>query len=124
MCMLLHDYTLIANVAYVSNKATIPYTEIRKFSNILFRNLEGIPFLYESEDETVFEVFGHTFIRLNDEVMLVHATDEKFMEYVNGCYDKKIQEIIEKSRDEYFLKETPQGERIMKRIKEMNRNKK
>ena len=96
MCLLLHDYTLIANVGYVSNKAIIPYTEIRKFANILFKNLESIPFMYES--------------------------DENFMEYVNGCYDEKIQKIIEDSRDEYFLNNTPAGKRIMLRLQNKGGN--
>lgn len=115
MCMVIHDYTLIANVAYASQQGRIPYTEIRKFANILFKNLGNIPFLYESEDENVFEVFGHKFIRTLDEVMLVHDMDEKFMESVN-CYDVKIVKIIEDSRNEYFLDYTMQGNKIKEMI--------
>lgn len=122
MCLLLHDYTLIANVGYVSNKAIIPYTEIRKFANILFHNLGSIPFMYESEDVTHFEVNGHGFIRMDEGVMLMHVMDENFMEYVNGCYDEKIQKIIEDSRDEYFLKNTPAGNRIMLKFKNQGGN--
>ena len=66
---------------------------------------------YESEDENVFEVFGHVFIRTHDEVMLVNAMDEKFMEFVN-CYDDEMKKIIEDSRNEYFLDHTSQGKRI------------
>lgn len=96
----IHDYTLIANIAYVKGRATITYEEIRDFYKILGKNLveNNIPFLYESEDENVFEVFGHTFIRTHDEVMLVNAMDEKFMESVN-CYDDEIKKIIEDSRN-------------------------
>ena len=122
MCLLLHDYTLIANVGYVSNKAIISYIEIRKFANILFHNLGSIPFMYESEDGTHFEVNGHGFIRMDEGVMLMHAMDENFMEYVNGCYDEKIQKIIEDSRDEYFLKNTPAGKRIMLRLQNQGGN--
>jgi hypothetical protein len=122
MCLLLHDYTLIANVGYVSNEAIIPYTEIRKFANILFKNLGSIPCMYESEHGTVFEVHGHEFIRMSDGVMLMHVMDENFMEYVNGCYDEKIQKIIEDSRDEYFLKNTPAGKRIMLKLQNQGGN--
>ena len=112
----IHDYTLIANVAYVKGGSTISYEEIRDFYKILGNKLveNNIPFLYESEDETVFEVFGHVFIRTHDEVMLVNAMDEKFMKSVN-CYDDETNKIIEDSRDEYFLDHTMQG----KKIKEM-----
>ena len=112
----IHDYTLIANVAYVKGGTTISYEEIRDFYKILGKNLveNNIPFLYESEDETIFEVFGHEFIRTHDEVMLVNAMDEKFMEFVN-CYDDEMKKIIDESRDEYFLDHTIQG----KKIKEM-----
>lgn len=122
MCLLLHDYTLIANVGYVSNEAIIPYTEIRKFANILFKNLGSIPFMYESEHGTVFEVYEHRFIRMSDGVMLMHVMDENFMEDVNGCYDEKIQKIIEDSRDEYFLKNTPAGKRIMLKLQNQGGN--
>ena len=112
----IHDYTLIANVAYVKGGTTISYEEIRDFYKILGKNLveNNIPFLYESEDETIFEVFGHEFIRTHDEVMLVNAMDENFMEFVN-CYDDEMKKIIEDSRNEYFLDHTIQG----KKIKEM-----
>lgn len=112
----IHDYTLIANTAYVKESATITYEEIRDFYKILGKNLveNNIPFLYESEDENVFEVFGHTFIRTHDEVMLVNVMDEKFMESVN-CYDDEIKKIIDDSRNEYFLDHTMKG----KKIKEM-----
>lgn len=122
MCLLLHDYTLIANVGYVSNNGIIPYTEIRKFANILFKNLGSIPFMYESEDGTIFEVHGHEFIRMRDGVMLMNALNEDFMEYVNGMYDEEIQKIIEDSRDEYFLKNTPAGKRIMLRLQNQGGN--
>lgn len=122
MCLLLHDYTLIANVGYVSREAIIPYIEIRKFANILFHNLGSIPFMYESENGTHFEVNGHGFIRMDEGVMLMHVMDENFMEYVNGCYDEKIQKIIEDSRDEYFLKNTPAGKRIMLRLQNKGGN--
>lgn len=112
----IHDYTLIANVAYVKGGTTISYEEIRDFYKILGNKLveNNIPFLYESEDETIFEVVGHVFIRTHDEVMLVNAMDEKFMESVN-CYDDEMKKIIEDSRNEYFLDHTSQG----KKIKEM-----
>lgn len=109
----IHDYTLIANAAYVKGMATITYEEIRDFYKILGKNLveNNIPFMYESEDENVFEVFGHVFIRTHDEVMLVNAMDEKFMEFVN-FYDDKMKKIIEDSRNEYFLDHTSQGKKI------------
>ena len=109
----IHDYTLIANAAYVKGRATITYEEIRDFYKILGKKLveNNIPFMYESEDENVFEVFGHTFIRTHDEVMLVNVMDEKFMESVN-CYDDEIKKIIEDSRNEYFLDHTIQGKKI------------
>lgn len=109
----IHDYTLITNVAYVKGMATITYEEIRDFYKILGKNLveNNIPFMYESEDENVFEVFGHVFIRTHDEVMLVNAMDEKFMEFVN-FYDDKMKKIIEDSRNEYFLDHTSQGKKI------------
>ena len=109
----IHDYTLIANIAYVKGRATISYEEIRDFYKILGKNLveNNIPFMYESKDENVFEVFGHTFIRTHDEVMLVNVMDEKFMESVN-CYDDEIKKIIDDSRNEYFLDHTIQGKKI------------
>ena len=109
----IHDYTLITNVAYVKGGTAISYEEIRDFYKILGNKLveNNIPFLYESEDETIFEVFGHVFIRTHDEVMLVNAMDEKFMEFVN-FYDDKMKKIIEDSRNEYFLDHTSQGKKI------------
>ena len=109
----IHDYTLIANVAYVKGGTTISYEEIRDFYKILGKKLveNNIPFLHESEDETIFEVFGHEFIRTHDEVMLVNAMDEKFMECVN-CYDDEMKKIIEESRNDYFLDHTSQGKKI------------
>lgn len=115
--IVIHDYTLYANVAYVKGGSTITYEESRNFYKILGKKLveNNIMFMFESEEEKVFEVFGHEFIRTHDEVMLIHAMDEKFMESVN-CYEDEIKKIIEDSRNEYFLDHTSQGMKIKEMV--------
>ena len=123
--LVINDYVFYANAAHAKQTGILTYKEIRVFANKLMSKLvkNNIPFITETTtNDSCLTVNGHTFIRLSDEVHLVHAMDEDFMEYVNGCYSDDVRKLIEEAHDEFFLEHSPIGKRLKWRLENIGGN--
>ena len=99
----IHDYTLIYNLAYAVKSFKLSYEDVRTFSNILFNKLmeKNIPFIYKESTEFLTEYNGYNFLKRDNEIKLLNGYSEKLIECINFSYTDDIKKIISDSMNEY-----------------------
>ena len=104
MCLVIDSGILVANTYLYGQKPRLEYKEIRKYSNLLLKEMKSIPVMISNDnDDPYFSVGKCEFIRMSDQVLVKRFDNNDYYDYLHEVFPQSIIDSMDSAGDEYRL---------------------
>ena len=103
MCLVIDSGILVANTFYYSQTPCIEYNEIRKYSDLLLKEMKSIPIIFTDDiGDPYFSVGKFEFIKMSDQILISKFNREEYWIYLNRVFPKKTINFMMSAGEKYL----------------------